>query len=384
MLKVPLSLYVHIPWCVKKCPYCDFNSHEVRSAFPQERYTDALITDLRKQAEVAHGREIISVFIGGGTPSLFSATSIRRLLAAVEEYLTLARHAEITIEANPGTSDQQNFAGFRDAGVNRISIGAQSFSNAQLRRLGRIHDAAAIHNAVTTAKNSGFGNINIDLMYALPEQSRRQAGEDLEQAMALHPTHISYYQLTIEANTRFHQHPPALPGSEAAWDMQQQGAELLAEHGFRQYEVSAYAKDDFACLHNLNYWRFGDYIGIGAGAHQKISCRQENTVSRCEKPRHPQQYMRHTFDDAPLETTRYLAQEELVFEFLMNTLRLTHGFERQQFERYTGLPFARLRSQLKPLQDDGLLIMGHAGARCSDMGYRFLDELLQRLLPARA
>ena len=384
MTNIPLSLYIHIPWCVKKCPYCDFNSHEVRSAIPEDQYIGALIFNLQQQKEVIGDREIISVFIGGGTPSLFSVNSIQRLLLAIDKQLILASDVEITIEANPGTLDQQNFAGFRHAGVNRISIGVQSFCDTQLRELGRIHDAQAAKDAVLAARQAGFENINIDLMYALPKQSLLEAAYDIEQAMALNPTHISYYQLTIEPNTRFYQHPPRLPNSELSWDMQQQGVHLLAQHGFQQYEVSAYARDKFSCVHNSNYWQFGDYLGIGAGAHQKISDAENDTIWRSEKPPHPQQYMQQILRAERLEAAQRLRHEDLVFEFLLNALRLRHGFNRQLFERHTGLAYAGIHPQLKSLQEEGLLIMENDHIYCSEKGYRFLDELLQRLIPEPA
>ncbi len=377
---IPLSLYVHIPWCVRKCPYCDFNSHEVRSAFPETRYVDALITDLETQAGLVAGREIISVFIGGGTPSLFSAGSIERLLAAIARETTLAHLAEITIEANPGTLDQQNFTGFRRAGVNRISIGVQSFNDAMLHALGRIHDAHAAKQAVRMARQAGFENINIDLMYALPGQTLAQARQDVEQAIALQPAHISYYQLTLEPHTRFYRYPPALPDSELSWAMQQQGIRRLARHGWQQYEVSAHAPDRSRCVHNLNYWQFGDYLGIGAGAHQKISFDNARVV-RSAKSRNPQQYMEQTLSGTPVKPEPPLHPDELVFEFLLNTLRLKSGFTRQQFEQHTGLPFASLVPKLQALLLENLLVMQEDRVCCSTTGYRFLDDLLQRLLP---
>ena len=382
MPEIPLSLYVHIPWCTRKCPYCDFNSHQAKATIPEDQYIDALIIDLRQQAEVVKEREIVSIFIGGGTPSLFSAHSIRRLLVAVHDYLCLADNAEITIEANPGSLDQRNFTGFRRAGVNRISIGAQSFHDDQLRQLGRIHDAQTAIAAVSTAKNAGFENINIDLMYALPEQTLQQAAQDVQQAIALHPAHISYYQLTIEPDTRFYQHPPPLPDGELGWEMQQQAMHTLARHGFEQYEVSAHARDSFACVHNRNYWQFGDYVGIGAGAHQKISNAEKGVVSRSEKPRHPRQYMQQMLAGEPLKTPRILNQRDLLFEFLLNALRLKDGFSQRQYEGHTGLAYTHLRPRLEPLQDEGLLIVEDDGTtRCSEKGYRFLDEMLQGFLP---
>ena len=380
-IEIPLSLYFHIPWCVRKCPYCDFNSHEMRSSLPEARYIDALIADLKKQSVTITDREIGSVFIGGGTPSLFSARSIERLLATVVRETTLAHDAEITIEANPGTLDQKNFSGFRSAGVNRISIGAQSFDDTLLHALGRIHDASIAKQAVLTAKRANFENVNIDVMYALPGQTLKQAQADVEQAIALEPSHISYYQLTLEPHTHFYRHPPKLPDSELGWTIQQQGADLLALHGWQQYEISAYAKDGFRCIHNMNYWQFGDYLGIGAGAHQKISF-DKTSILRSEKPRNPLQYMDQMLNNTSVKSIEHpLSQDELVFEFLLNALRLRSGFTWQQFERNTGLTCTQLIPKLQALIQEGLLVRLEHGLRCSESGYQYLDNLLLRLLP---
>jgi len=375
---IPLSLYVHIPWCIKKCPYCDFNSHEAREALPEKEYIDALITDLRTQADQLSQQKLISIFIGGGTPSLFSASSISRLLNEINKTLTLADNAEITLEANPGTLDQKNFSGFYAAGVNRISIGTQSFSNTQLQALGRVHDNQAAIDAVAVAKQAGFNNINIDLMHGLPQQSLAEAKHDIQQAIELEPKHISYYQLTIEPNTRFYQHPPALPNNELCWQIQEQGKELLAEHGYQQYEVSAYAQDNYMCRHNQNYWQFGDYLGIGAGAHQKLSFK--NKIVRSEKPPHPQQYMR-SISDAANPPSKTLSEQEIMFEFLLNALRLRSGFSIALFESHTLLQFKSLQARLKDLLAEGLLLQNDTQIYASDRGYRYLDEVLQRLLP---
>ncbi len=383
MTDIPLSLYVHIPWCIKKCPYCDFNSHEIRSPIPEDQYINALIVDLQQQASAVDGREIISVFIGGGTPSLFSANSIQHLLLVIKDHLTLTNDVEISIEANPGTFDQQNFVGFRNAGINRISIGVQSFSDTKLQTLGRIHNAQTALAAVRAARHAGFENINIDLMYALPNQTLQEAAYDVEQAIALNPTHISYYQLTIEPNTSFYRCPPCLPNNEHSWDMQQQGVTLLAEHEYQQYEVSAFAQNKYLCVHNSNYWQFGDYVGIGAGAHQKVSCFESGTITRSEKPRHPQQFIRQACDDVAMGAAQLLTHEDLVFEFLLNALRLKHGFSRKQFESHTGLGYTKLLTQLETLENDGLIIIDKDRIRCSKRGYRFLDEVLQRLLPEK-
>ncbi len=378
MSNVPLSLYVHIPWCIKKCPYCDFNSHEAREALPEENYINALIADLHTQLDFLEQQEIISIFIGGGTPSLFSAQSISRLLDEINKKLTLASTIEITLEANPGTLDQKNFFGFHAAGVNRISIGTQSFSNTHLSVLGRVHDNQAAIDAVNVAKKAGFKNINIDLMHGLPQQSLQEAKYDIQQALTLEPNHISYYQLTIEPNTRFYQHPPALPTTELCWEIQEQGKALLAEHGYQQYEVSAYAQDQYFCRHNQNYWQFGDYLGIGAGAHQKLS--YENEIVRSDKPPHPQQYMR-SITDGNSHPVKKLAKDEIEFEFLLNALRLTSGFRIPMYELHTGLQYESLQIRLNALFDQGLLLQIDDRICCSEQGYRYLDTVLQHVLP---
>lgn len=386
MTSVPLSLYVHIPWCIKKCPYCDFNSHEIKNTLPEDQYIDALILDLKSHTKQAKNREVISVFIGGGTPSIFTAKSIKRLIDAIRNEINLSSTAEITIEANPGTTDQENFSGFLEAGINRISIGAQSFTDLQLQKLGRIHNAENAINAVNTAKDAGFENVNIDLMYALPQQDLNAALYDIEQAIQLSPTHLSYYQLTIEPNTSFYRQPPSLPNSQESWEIQQSGMELLAKHGYQQYEVSAYAKEGFQCLHNTNYWQFGDYIGIGAGAHQKLTLQTSsqhalNTITRCEKPKHPQQYMRFINDASPTMGTHTLTEEDIIFEFMLNALRLKQGFTKQQFELHTGLPIEKINGSLQDHISEDLLVMIDDKIYCSERGYRFLDDVLQNWLP---
>ncbi len=383
---IPLSLYVHIPWCIKKCPYCDFNSHEIKNSLPEDQYIDALILDLQQHAKEVQDREVSSIFIGGGTPSIFKADNIKRLMGAIRNLLNISAYAEITIEANPGTTDQENFSGFRAAGINRISIGVQSFTDSQLQKLGRIHNAQNAVNAVNTAKQAGFDNINIDLMYALPQQDFNAALFDIEQAIQLNPSHISYYQLTIEPNTSFYRQPPSLPDNQASWEMQQKGIELLAKHGYLQYEVSAYAQDSRQCLHNTNYWQFGDYLGIGAGAHQKITLENSmghspNSITRCEKPKHPQQYMRLIKEAKNTLATHTLSEEDIIFEFMLNALRLTQGFTKQQFELHTGLPIEKIDHPLQTHISEGLLVMSNDTIHCSDRGYRFLDDVLQYWLP---
>lgn len=378
---VPLSLYVHIPWCVKKCPYCDFNSHEIQNTLPEDQYIDALILDLKAHCKDAQTREVQSIFIGGGTPSIFSSNSIQRLMSSFRNELTLSDTAEITIEANPGTTDQENFSGFLEAGINRISIGAQSFSNTQLKSLGRIHNADAAIDAMQTAQHAGFSNINIDLMFALPEQKLSAALHDIEQAIDLKPTHISYYQLTIEPNTSFYRQPPVLPNNQASWEIQQAGMNLLAQHGYQQYEVSAYAKQDYQCIHNTNYWQFGDYLGIGAGAHQKLTIDAPNSITRCEKPKHPQQYMKHIIEAKSPIHTQTLSEQDIIFEFMLNALRLKYGFTQQQFESHTGLPIQKIATPLQTHIDEGLLVKESDRIHCTTRGYRFLDDVLQSWLP---
>ncbi|MEM7401440.1 MAG: radical SAM family heme chaperone HemW [Pseudomonadota bacterium] len=381
MNDIPLSLYIHLPWCVKKCPYCDFNSHEIKTNIPEETYIKALIKDLQQQQNLVGNREIISIFIGGGTPSTFSSQSIQHLLNSTQDLLNISKLAEITIEANPGTLDQENFAGFHDAGINRISIGVQSFANLQLQQLGRIHDAQAAIESVRVAKQVGFENINIDLMYALPGQNEHTALNDVEQAIELQPTHISYYQLTLEPNTAFYRQPPSLPDSQTSWDIQQTGVKLLADHGYNQYEVSAYAQNKSQCAHNKNYWQFGDYIGIGAGAHQKLTLSSKNSIQRCEKPKHPQQYMNTMLKTDYSIPSHTLLYEDIVFEFMLNALRLKQGFSKQQFEAHTGLKMATIAENIETQVRAGLLVKEADNIRCSDQGYRFLDDLQQTWLP---
>lgn len=379
--KVPLSLYIHIPWCVKKCPYCDFNSHEIQNTLPKASYIDALIQDVKREAENIRNREIQSIFIGGGTPSIFCADSIKRLMNALRNELKLSSHTEITIEANPGTTDQENFTGFLEAGINRISIGVQSFSNTQLKILGRIHDAHTAIEAVQTAQRAGFNNINVDLMYALPEQTLSSALHDIEQAIALKPMHISYYQLTIEPNTSFYRQPPILPNSQTSWDIQQAGMDVLAKHGYQQYEVSAYAQQGHQCAHNINYWQFGDYLGIGAGAHQKLSLALPNDITRSEKPKHPQQYMKHINEDTSTTETHSLSEQDIIFEFMLNALRLKRGFTQQQFESHTGLSIEKIATPLQAHVNEGLLAKENDRIHCTARGYKFLDDVLQSWLP---
>lgn len=348
-----MALYVHIPWCVRKCPYCDFNSHAVRDGFPEGAYIDALLKDLdaeRQRLDAGPIRPLISIFIGGGTPSLFSGAAIRRLLDGVRARFELAEDVEITLEANPGAVDAARFAGYAEAGVDRLSIGVQSLSAEALRCLGRIHRPEDVRRAVMMAREAGIRNLNLDLMFALPGQDLAAARDDLEQLLALEPTHISYYELTLEPNTAFYQRPPALPDPDLADEIQQQGFELLAAAGFKRYEISAFAQPGYRCRHNLNYWRFGDYLGIGAGAHGKLSHAESGRVERRAKRRHPDAYlsMSDAVDAAisdlaqapisdPTSSPRTLSEQDLIQEFALNALRLIDGFTTQDFERATGL-----------------------------------------------
>ena len=372
---IPLSLYIHLPWCVRKCPYCDFNSHEVRDGVPEVRYVDALIADLESELPRVWGRRIESVFLGGGTPSLFSPEALDRLFSALRARLPWRPDMEVTLEANPGTTDAQRFQGYREAGVNRLSIGIQSFDDGQLRRLGRIHGAAEAREAFSAARSAGFDNINLDLMFGLPEQSVQGALGDLEQALALGPEHLSWYQLTLEPNTRFAAEPPILPEEDTVWDMQETGQGRLAEGGYTQYEVSAYARPDRECRHNLNYWRFGDYLGLGAGAHGKISLTGEERILRRWKLRQPRQYMEAalTGDAASGECT--LTREELVFEFVLNATRLTRGVDTELFTGRTGLDPDALEPMRRQAVERGLLHDDSARMAPTATGRRFLNDL---------
>lgn len=386
MSDLPLSLYVHLPWCVHKCPYCDFNSHTAGDNAPRTRYLDALLLDLERESGRAAGRRIETVFLGGGTPSLFAADEIARLLAGVQKNLTLADDAEITMEANPGTIECGDPAGYRDAGINRLSIGGQSFNDEHLERLGRIHNSADIRRAVDEAHAAGFDNINIDLMHGLPGQDIEAALADLRAAVDLRPTHISWYQLTLEPNTVFFARPPAgMPDSDKASDMQDQGQALLAAEGYEQYEVSAYARPARPCRHNLNYWEFGDYLAVGAGAHGKIS--GPDGVHRYIKAANPMQYMT-TIEaagagDAGGELVQ-VAGDELVFEFMLNALRLTDGFPGRLFCERTGRPAGEIASIMGPAMEKGLLEeVDGSRWRPTARGRQFLNDLQAEFLPVQ-
>lgn len=379
---IPLSLYVHIPWCVRKCPYCDFNSHPVEGGMDEARYVDALLADLRFEAPLAQGRSIQSIFFGGGTPSLFSAASIGRILEAANQEIGLTNDCEITLEANPGTAEQERFLGYRNAGVNRLSIGVQSFDNSALQKLGRIHDGSEAIKAAEMAHAAGLNNFNLDLMFALPGQNLETAAADLEQAIALKPSHISYYQLTLEPGTHFHRHPPKLPDHELAWAMQQQGETLLAAAGYAQYEVSAYASENKQCQHNLNYWLFGDYVGIGAGAHGKLSRGQ--AIQRRSRARMPKHFMARAGDESVLAETQTITEQDRVFEFLLNALRIKQGFAIADFCANTGLPADSLNRQLATLENRQLVSIEANWVKTTALGWRHLDGILTELLPDAA
>ncbi|MDH5470816.1 MAG: radical SAM family heme chaperone HemW [Gammaproteobacteria bacterium] len=373
----PLSLYVHIPWCVRKCPYCDFNSHALKDDIPEQAYVNALLADLEHDLPAVWGRAVDTVFIGGGTPSLFSPDAIDRLLCGIRARITLDPAAEITLEANPGTVDREHFRGFREAGVNRLSIGVQSFQSDLLEKIGRIHDGREAIRAAEAAHDTGFENFNLDLMFGLPGQSSAQVNADLHTAIDLEPAHISWYELTIEPNTWFHRHPPQRPDDDTLWDMQATGQRVLGEHGFSRYEVSAYARPGKQCRHNLNYWQFGDYLGIGAGAHGKITDAAQQRILRTAKTRHPDRYLEMAGHDTCTSTTASLSTHDAVLEYVMNALRLDGGFSREAFATNTGLPFSITEGPVARALDDGLLIEQGTQLLASEHGQRYLNELLQ-------
>jgi putative oxygen-independent coproporphyrinogen III oxidase len=371
-----LALYVHMPWCVRKCPYCDFNSHQLKSGQPDASYVDALIRDFDLEAPRVKGRRIDSVFFGGGTPSLFQPEEFARLIRALKERIEFAPDAEITLEANPGTIERGRFSGYADAGINRVSLGAQSFDERALKVLGRIHSADDTHRAVAEIKAAKLTNFNLDLMYALPGQSLEDALNDVSIACSLAPTHLSYYQLTLEPGTVFHSRPPVLPDEETAWQIQLAGQEMLADAGYAQYEVSAYAKDGARCRHNLNYWLFGDYVGIGAGAHGKVSVELPQKILRTVKPKQPREYQ-DRMHRAALSTgdSTTIAEAELPFEFMLNALRLNEGFGSEGYRARTGLELQFLEEKLKAAQSRGLLEPTPNGWRPTELGRRFLNDL---------
>jgi len=369
-----LALYVHMPWCVRKCPYCDFNSHQLKSAAPDSSYVDALIRDLDLELPSVSGRRIDTVFFGGGTPSLFQPEDFSRLLGAFRQRIAFAEDVEITLEANPGTIERGRFAGYRDAGINRVSLGAQTFAPRALEALGRIHSADDTHRAVAELRAAKLDDFNLDLMYALPQQTPEEALEDVRIACALEPVHISYYQLTLEPGTVFHARPPQLPDEDAAWRIQTAGQKLLADAGYVQYEVSAYARPGKRCRHNLNYWLFGDYLGIGAGAHGKLSVELPQRILRTVKPKQPREYLEQIRRAGSGESSP-IAAADLPFEFMLNALRLNEGFTVRDFRRRTGLEMASVERTLAEGEARGLLVRRADGWHPSELGRRFLNDL---------
>jgi putative oxygen-independent coproporphyrinogen III oxidase len=380
----PLSLYIHIPWCLKKCPYCDFNSHEIRgqdNQTPEDEYVAALIRDLELALADVWGRRLSSVFFGGGTPSLFSARSIDTILTAVRTLLPLEHFAEVTLEANPGTFEAQKFADFRAAGINRLSIGIQSFNPQHLKALGRVHDDQEAHRAVEIAQKN-FDNINLDLMYALPGQTLPEAQNDIETACAAGVTHISAYHLTLEPNTLFHRFPPALPDDEQAATMQEMIEQVTASQQYRNYETSAFARAGKESRHNMNYWQFGDYLGIGAGAHSKISFADK--IVRQMRYKQPKEYLvKAQSGELLIYTHQEVTAEDRGFEFMMNALRLNGGFDTSLFQERTGLPLSAVRQQLDEAEQRGLLVHDHLRIKPTILGRRFLNDLLQIFLPEK-
>lgn len=376
----PLSLYVHYPWCVRKCPYCDFNSHAVRDEIPEKDYLNALVADLEQHAPDIWGRSVETIFFGGGTPSLLSADGLDYLLGKIRAIVKLEPSAEITLEANPGTTEQTRFESYRQAGVNRLSIGVQTFNPAQLQTLGRIHSGDDAANACESAVNAGFDNFNLDLMHGLPEQSVDDAVNDVSRAIALAPSHLSYYQLTLEPNTLFAANPPALPDEDSLAAIQTAGQQLMADAGYQQYEVSAYAKPHRQCQHNLNYWTFGDYLGIGAGAHSKLSFPANNLIVRHSKHKHPQKYLQTAAGPARIQSSHNVSESEAQFEFMMNALRLNNGFEPQQFEQCTGETLHVLTKKLIAAEQEGLLQREPNRIAATPLGLKFLDTLLERFM----
>jgi len=374
---IPLSLYIHLPWCVKKCPYCDFNSHEAKTELNEPAYIEALIRDIDFELPRIWGRKIISVFIGGGTPSLFSAEALERLISALRARLNIAPAIEITLEANPGTAEAEKFKAYRELGINRLSIGVQSFNDAHLKSLGRIHDANEALHAIDLARAAGFENFNLDLMFGLPNQTIEDALNDLETAVAQSPTHLSWYQLTIEPNTVFYSKPPKIPSDDDSWFMQEQGQLVLEENGFKQYEISAYAKDKNVALHNINYWEFGDYLGIGAGAHGKITNIAEGKIERFTRHKIPKRYIELAGNDSVITQTRKLNRNDLPLEFMMNAMRLKEGVPANLFLQRTGVPLKIIEKELSIAVEKNLLDWQLNKLKPTIQGQRYLNSLLE-------
>lgn len=377
----PLSLYVHYPWCIQKCPYCDFNSHNQKPVDNETAYVDALLKQLEQSLPLIWGRPIVSIFFGGGTPSLFSEKEFNRFMSQARALLGFSPNIEVTLEANPGTVDYEKFAMFFQNGVNRLSMGIQSFDNQKLAALGRIHSAQEAKTAIAAAKSAGFSNFNLDLMFALPQQTLQQAVADVEQALEFSPPHLSHYQLTLEPNTPFYRQPPILPDDELAWEMQEACQQVIAKAGYQHYEVSAYAQSNKFCQHNLNYWQFGDYLGIGAGAHGKITHAPKGEILRTQMPASPGGYIELMNCNKPgrLES---VAEADIVFEFMLNALRLQQGFDLSLFEQRTGLERSVIEPVLADLQQQGLLQLENHLLQLTLKGKNYLNDVMSAFLPA--
>ena len=373
----PLGLYVHLPWCVRKCPYCDFNSHQVRDGVPVKEYSTALIEDLEQDLSLVWGRPVSSVYFGGGTPSLFSATEIDYLLCAFRARLNFSPEIEITIEANPGTIERDSFSAYRDAGINRVSLGVQSFDLACLQRIGRIHGPEEVYSSLDSLHRSGIDNFNIDLMFGLPGQTPKMAISDINEAIKAGAAHISHYQLTLEPNTAFAAHPPQLPVEDDCWEMQTAAEEMLSANDYVQYEISAWSRAGRRCKHNLNYWRYGDFLGIGAGAHAKLTDVGEGKIRRLSKQRHPRQYL----SGDVLAENRVIDGSEVVFEYFLNRLRLREGITYEDFTARTGLPWSKVKKQVEEGIERGLLEVRGQGIFHTRTGWRFVNDIQAIFLP---
>lgn len=373
-----LGLYIHFPWCIRKCPYCDFNSHAVKTGIPEQDYIQALLRDLQSDLKFLPARPVVeSVFMGGGTPSLFSPLAIEQLFNGIDKLVDLSDDCEVTMEANPGTFEAAKFQAYRQLGVNRLSIGVQSFNDRHLKSLGRVHGGEEAMQAIEIAGRAGFDNLNLDLMFGLPEQSIEQMRRDIEIAVSFAPTHLSFYQLTLEPNTLFHKFPPRLPDDDLIFFGQQQCRQILAQYGYRQYEVSAYARDNYVCRHNRNYWQFGDYLGIGAGAHGKLSLRLPECVMRTQKVKRPEEYLQ----GGAIRSELIIEASQLPLEFVMNQLRLREGFELANYPRVTGLTEPSLQPALGACLAEGLLFETQGRIVCSERGWDFLDHILEKFIP---
>lgn len=377
LITPPLSLYIHFPWCLRKCPYCDFNSYTLQSNLPEAAYIDALIADLKAELSKIQNRPIISIFMGGGTPSLFSSASINKCLETIQCYVNFDKSIEVTLEVNPSTVEYERFAGFYAAGVNRLSIGVQSFQEEKLKALGRTHQAQEAVQAIETAKAVGFANFNLDLMHGLPQQNLSDSLFDLQTALALEPTHLSWYQLTIEPNTFFDYQPPVLPDLDDIWTIQDHGTSLLAQNGFVAYEISAYSRPNYFCVHNKNYWEFGDYLGIGAGAHSKITDVNRQAIIRSYKEKNPKDYLKK---ECRIKEEKILSKESLAFEFMLNRLRLYEAIPVAAFEQRTGLSLATIEKKLEKAAEQELLTWNNKIIHTTDLGKRFYTQLVSLFL----